>query len=192
MRVVLFAFGLLLGTCYVLAQDEAFHAPDTTSKVGFVTDYYFNLQGGLAFYNAGYIVADGDLRLYVGRKVAKYLNPGLVIGYDAYAITDYNLVPVELNLRFPLTEQFYLNLEGGYGIPIPGKFLDNASYHGEGGFATGISIGSFAGSGSLKWHFSMGYKHQRTAEEWYPWWSEFPRKNTYRLNRIFVRVGIGI
>lgn len=154
--------------------------------------YYLNLQGGLGFYSSETLMADGDLRLYMGKKINPFINPGIAIGYDSYLATSFLLIPVNVNLRVPLTEKFYLNIENGYAFPKLKNHINDGEHSAQGGYSGGISIGSASGSDLIKWHLSMGVKYQHHKEERMFAWSQFPTKYEYKLTRVFVRLGFGI
>lgn len=189
MRALISIGFIFLTTHCLLGQNEI---ADST-KNRFVENHYLNFQGGLGFFNNGYeIIPDADLRLFFGRKISRFLNPGIAVGYDVLAPPAYNLIPVSLNFRIPISKQFYINAENGYGIPVAKSHIDKEQYHGRGGYSTGFSIGSASQSDIIKWHVSIGFKYQYHEEEWTPPWSELPNRYEYKMHRFFVRVGLGI
>lgn len=189
MRILFSVGSIFLTTCFLFAQDAS--ADSTKNK--FVDNYYLNFQGGLGFFNDGYAVAaDADFRLYAGRNISKFLNPGIAIGYDIFAPPAYNLIPISLNLRVPISKQFYVNAESGYGIPMAKSHIEKEQYNGKGGYAMGLSIGSTSKSDVLKWHFSVGFKYQYHEEEWTPPWSDLPNRYEYKMRRVMIRIGLGI
>ena len=176
---------------FAKASAQELSASDSTEN-NFLKNHYLNLQGGLGFATVDYIAANGDLRLYFGRFHSKFFNPGITIGYDVYNVSSHNLIPIGVNLRWPISQKGYLNMENGYGFPVIKNHFDRSSREGLGGFASSISIGTSSGKNTIKWHFSFGFKIQYHGEKWTPVWSDFPRENKYQMRRVFFRVGMGI